>query len=165
MSISNFCTLILGTAFKANLLKYMFVINEPEIFPNGTQCRITTWKFLAGCNIVFNETELRLGSGKDISGSRSRIHTNAMLNYEGSCHTRGSGHVTGGFTFIRAGKFLPPLILFSSSAENEANYAINDESVVTLLTKPQLSMATHGTLRVYRMLWSASPARWTFVYS
>ena len=82
-------------------------------------------------NIVFDETELRLGSDKDASGPRSRTHTNPRLNRGGSRHTRSSGHVTGGFAVTGAGEFLPPLILFSSSAENEANYAVKDEWVAT----------------------------------
>ena len=117
--------------FNATLLKYKFAIDEPEILADDTQCKITMSTLLAGCNIVFDETKLRLGSNKDASGPRSRTHINPRLNCGGSHHTRSSGHVTDGFVVTGAGEFLPPLILFSSSAENEANYAVKDEWVAT----------------------------------
>ena len=87
-------------------------------------CEITMNKLLAHRSIKFNETELRLCSNTDSSGSRSNTHTNSNLNCGGACHTRSSGHITGVVTVNGAGELLPPLVIFISNTEKEDNLAV-----------------------------------------
>ena len=99
---------------KGVLLQYGFALDVKEILPNGTVCEITIDRRLRHRNIHYDESELRMGSDIDKSGSRSKTHTNPNLNRTGSRYTRASGHVTGGFSVTGAGELLPPLIIFSS---------------------------------------------------
>ena len=112
--------------FKLLLLKYGFALPEREILDDGTVRELTINRLLAHQSIKYDETELRLGSDKDSSGSRSKTHTNPRLHRSGTRCTRSSGHVTGGLAVNGAGELLPPLIIFSSSAEKEENLAIQD---------------------------------------
>jgi hypothetical protein len=78
--------------------------------------------------------------------AKAEVHRllHPMLNCGGPRHTRSSGRVTGRFTVTGAGKFLPPLILFSSSTENKANYAVKDEWIATFgKTKGKYGHARH----------------------
>ena len=86
---------------------------------------------LAARRICFDETEIRLGSDRDTGGPRSRTYTNSALHRGGARHTRSHNHVTGGFSVTGAGEVLPPLIIFSTSAEKEENFAVNDEWIVS----------------------------------
>ena len=100
-------------------MEYGFAYDEEELLDDGTKCAITINRLLAHRSIKFDETELRLGSDKDNSGSRAKPHTNPNLNRSGTRHTRSSGHVTGGVAVNGVGEVLPPLIIFSSNAEKE----------------------------------------------
>ena len=111
---------------QANLLKYGFMLPEPEILDDGTVCEFTPNPLLKSRQIVYDESELRMGTEKDSSGSRSKTHTNPNLNRGGSRHTRSSFHITGGMAVTGGGEMVPPLIIFSSSAEKEENLAVQD---------------------------------------
>lgn len=80
--------------------------------------------------LFFDETDHVLGNEQDRSGTRRTTYTNSKLNRAGARHCRGiGGHVTGGYSVTGAGEFPPPLLLFSSSAKDEDNMAVNDEWV------------------------------------
>ena len=111
---------------KAVYLKYGFAFDEPEALANGTVAEITMNPLLLGRAIVFDETEFRLGNDSDVGGTRAGTYANASLNRGGSRHTRSNNHVTGGLAVSMAGEALPPLVIFSSSAEKEENLAAND---------------------------------------
>ena len=117
-------------------LKYGFATDEPEVLEDGTICKVTMVKALAHRSIVFDETEIRLGSDVHKSGTRAKTHTNPRLNRGGARSTRSHGHVTAGMATTADGELLPPLIIFSSSAEKEKNMAVRDEWLVTF-RKPQ----------------------------
>ena len=78
---------------KGLLLKYGFTIDEPEVRKDDTVCDITINRLLSPRSIKFDETELRLGSDKDMNGSCSKTLSNPTLNRSGARHTRSSGHV------------------------------------------------------------------------
>ena len=77
--------------------------------------------------VSFDETQFTLGNERDVGGTRSGTYTNESLNRGGARSTRSSQHVTGGLGVTAAGEFLPPLVIFSTSAENKENYAVNDQ--------------------------------------
>ena len=127
--------LLLLLPYTTILLKYGFALPEKEIIDSVT-CEITINQLLAHRSIKFDETGLKMRSDKDSSGSCSKIHHNPNLNCSGSRHTRSSGHITGGFAINGVGELLPPLMIFSSNAEKEENYAVQDRWVVSFgLTK------------------------------
>jgi len=86
---------------------------------------------LASRFISFDETEFRLGNDRDVGGTRAGTYTNNALNRGGARSTRSNNHVTGGLAVTAAGEFLPPLVIYSSSAEKEENMAVNDEWVAS----------------------------------
>ena len=113
-------------------MKYKFAIDEPERLKDGTTAEITMNKLLSSRHIVFDETEFRMGNDRDVGGTRSGTYTNTSLNRGGARCTRSSGHVTGGLGVTAAGELLPPLVIFSSTAEKEENYAVNDEWIAPM---------------------------------
>ena len=111
---------------KGLLINHGFAINKPEVLKDGTVCDITINRLLNHRSIKYDETELRLGSDKDTSGSRSKTHSNPNLNCSDAHHTRSCGHVTGGIAGSGGGELLPPLIIFSSNAEKEDNLVVQN---------------------------------------
>ena len=102
------------------------MLREPEILDDGTVCEFTINALLKSRMIKFDESELKMGTERDASGSRSKTHTNLNLNRGGSRHTRSSFHITGGMGVTGGGEMIPPLIIFSSSAAKEENLAVQD---------------------------------------
>ena len=122
----------LFSTMQATYLKFKFAINEPEQLSNGKVAEITMSKLLAPRHIVFDETEFRLGNDRDVGGTWSGTYANSSLNCGGARSTHSNRHVTGGLAVTAAGEFLPPLIIYSTSAEKEENYAANNEWIVRL---------------------------------
>ena len=83
---------------------------------------ITANLLLKGYSITFDETELWVGTERYLSGSGSNTHTNPNLNREKLRHTRGSGHITGGLALIIDSEPIPPLIIYSNSAQVSIKY-------------------------------------------
>jgi hypothetical protein len=107
-------------------LKYGFAFDRPETLFDGTVAEITMNPLMRHRSIVYDETELRMGNEKDKGGPRSKTLTNPELHRGGARSTRSNIHITGGLAVTAAKEKLPALIVYSSSAEKEENFAVND---------------------------------------